>query len=156
MDAFIDDLPSVSVSRLRASGAIASADTSATVVFPDGSIFLVGLSHLQFPNGGGWSFFVCPCGRRARTLRLLGRSLSCKGCLEARGLRYRVEDLAKPERAAHVVSRLAARLNSDAPARLHPRPGRMLDRRGRLAHALWRAEYAAVLPWLAGCDDSKT
>ena len=72
--------------------------------------FTVALQHVHFPNGGGWSFFVCPCGRRARTLRLYDGSLACKHCLEAKGLRYRVEDLSRPERAAHVAARLAARL----------------------------------------------
>jgi hypothetical protein len=147
----IDDYPSLSVSRLRASGAISPTDATTTVAFADGSSFLVGLSHLRFPNGGGWSFFICPCGRKARALRLVnGAELACPGCLKARGLRYRVEDLSRSERAVHVASRLSARLNSSSPARLHPRPGRMLDRRLRLATALWRAEYAAVLPWLAG------
>jgi hypothetical protein len=149
----IDDLPVVGVSRLRASGAICSGDATTTVSFPDGHSFVVGLSHLRFPNRGGWSFFVCLCGRRCRTLRLHQGGLSCKGCLEARGLRYRVEDLARPERAAHVASRLKARLMSEVPARLNPRPGRQLDRRGRLAAALWRAEYVASRDWLG---DAKT
>jgi len=139
----IDDLPCVSASRLRAAGKIVPDMKAATVSFPDGPSFLVALSHLQFPNGGGWSFFLCPCGRRCRTLRLHG-GLACKHCLEARGLRYRVEDLTKPERAAHVAFRLKARLAGVAPARLNPRPGRRLDRRGRLAAALWRAEYVAA------------
>jgi hypothetical protein len=137
----IDDLPCVSASRLRAAGLIRPSDTTAAVAFPAGDAFTVGLQHIRFPNGGGWSFFLCPCGRRCRTLRLHG-GLACKHCLEAKGLRYRVEDLTKPERAAHVASRLKARFA--APARLNPRPGRRLDRRGRLAAALWRAEYVAA------------
>jgi hypothetical protein len=140
----IDDLPCVSASRLRAAGLIGSHDTTAAVVFPAAPAFLVALSHLQFPNRGGWSFFLCPCGRRARTLRLHNGSLACGRCLRARGLRYRVEDLSKPERAAHAASRLKPRLASDTPVRLNPRPGRRLDRRGRLAVALWRAEYRAM------------
>ena len=32
--------------------------------------FTVGLSLFRWPNGGSWSFFVCPCGRRARIIRL--------------------------------------------------------------------------------------
>jgi hypothetical protein len=70
----IDDLPAVGVSRLRASGAISPADAATTVAFHDGSSFVVGLSHLRFPNGGGWSFFVCSCGRRARAAASRGRS----------------------------------------------------------------------------------
>ena len=138
----IDDLPRVSVSRMRAAGAFQPNDATATVTFPAGDAFTVGLQHVRFPNGGGWSFIVCACGRRCRTLRLYRDDLACKHCLEAKGLRYRVEDLTKPERAAHVASRLKARFA--APARLNPRPGRRLDRRGRLAAALWRAEYGAA------------
>jgi hypothetical protein len=140
----IDDLPFVSASRMRAAGKIGPNDTTATVAFPAGPSFLVSLQHVRFPNGGGWSFFVCSCGRHARTLRLHQGGLACKGCLEAKGFRYWVEDLTRPERAAHVASRLKARLAGAAPARLHPRPGRKLDRRGRLAAALWRAEYVAA------------
>jgi hypothetical protein len=138
----IDDLPHVSASRLRAEGLIRSNDTTATVAFPDGPSFLVGLQHVRFPNGGGWSFFVCACERRARTIRLHNGSLACKHCLEARGLRYRVEDLSKPDRAAHVASRLKPRLLSPSPARLKPHlRWSKLERRVRLAAALRRCEY---------------
>jgi hypothetical protein len=138
----IDDLPCVSVSRMRAEGLIHPDDAAATVAFPAGPSFLVGLQHRRFPNGGGWSFFLCPCGRRCRTLRLHQGGLACKHCLEAKGLRYRVEDLTKPERAAHVASRLKPRLASASPARLKPHlRWSKLERRGRLAAALRRCEY---------------
>jgi hypothetical protein len=137
----IDDLPHVSVSRLRAAGFIRSNDTTTTVIFPAGDAFTVGLEHIRFPNGGGWSFFVCACGRRCRTLRLHG-GLACKHCLEARGLRYRVEDLSRPERAAHVASRLRERLNSDRPARLKPHLRySKLERRSRIEAAVRRCEF---------------
>jgi hypothetical protein len=139
----IDDLPYVSVSRLRAAGLIRPDDTTATVAFPapDAPTFVVALQHVRFPNNGGWSFFVCPCGRRARTIRLHNGSLACKHCLEAGGLRYRVEDLSRPERAAHVASRLKPRLLSPSPARLKPHlRWSKLERRVRLTAALRRAE----------------
>jgi hypothetical protein len=70
--------------------------------------------------------------------------LACKHCLEAKGLRYRVEDLTKPERAAHVASRLKPRLASASPARLKPHLRySKLERRGRLEAALRRCEYTA-------------
>ena len=147
MRTVIDDLPHVGVSRLRAAGLIRADDKTTTIQFTDPDpafTFTVALQHVRFPNGGGWSFFVCPCGRRARTLRLYDGSLACRRCLEARGLRYRMGDLSRPERAAYAVSRLRARLASDVPARLHPRPGRRLDRRSHFAAALWRAEYVAA------------
>jgi hypothetical protein len=141
MRTVIDDLPGVSVSRLRASGVFAAADRVTIVQFPDSDVsFTVALAHRHFPNQGSWSFFICACGRRARTIRLFEGSLACKGCLEARGLRYRVENLSLRERAAHVASRLRARLNSASPARLNPRPGRVLDRRSQLQGTLRRAE----------------
>ena len=140
----IDDLPFLSASRLRAAGLIRADDTTAAVAFPAGPSFTVGLQHVHFPNRGGWSFFVCPCGRRARTIRLYAGGLACGRCLKARGLRYWVEDLTKSERAAHVAARLNPRLLSPSPARLKPRPGRRLDRRKRLAVAFWRAEYGAM------------
>jgi hypothetical protein len=40
------------------------------------------------------------------------------------------------QRAAHQVTKLLDRLVSDQPARVHPRPGRTLDRRARLEAAL--------------------
>jgi hypothetical protein len=146
----IDDLPFVSASCMRAAGEIRAEDRTAVVRFGD-LAFTVGLQHIRFPNGGGWSFFICKCGRRCRTLRFHQGSLACKGCLEANGLRYQVEDLSRGERAAHTASRLKARFA--APARLNPRPGRRLDRRGRLAAALWRAEYVAARH-LIGKDDA--
>jgi hypothetical protein len=140
MRTVIDDLPHVSVSRMRAEGLIRPGDASATVTFPDGPSFLVGLQHVRFPNRGGWSFFLCACGRRCRTLRL-HQGLACKHCLEAKGLRYRVEDLSKSERAAHVASRLKPRLLSLSHARLKPHlRWSKLERRVRLAAALRRAE----------------
>ena len=154
----IDDLPSLSVSRLRAAGLIRPDDKTTVVTFPaptpapdtptpDTPTFTVALQHIRFPNGGGWSFFQCPCGRRCRTLRLYDGFPACKHCLEAKGFRYRVEDLSRPERAAHVAARLAARLaaaEAGAHARLKPLLRySTLERRGRLAAALRRAEYVA-------------
>jgi hypothetical protein len=140
----IDDLPSVSASRLRAAGLIRPNDTTAAVAFPDAPTFVVALQHVRFPNQGSWSFFVCACGRRARTLRLHRGGLACKHCLEAKGLRYRVEDLTKPERAAHVALRLKPRLASASPARLKPHlRWSKLERRSRLEAALRRCEYTA-------------
>jgi hypothetical protein len=139
----IDDLPqSESVSRLRAAGVITATTDVTTVGFGDQS-FSVAVAHCRFPNGGDWAFFVCPCGRRARTLRLHEGRLACRGCLRARGLRWRVELIATPARAAHVVPRLIERLTSSSPARLHPRKGRKLDRRGPLEAKVRRSLIVA-------------
>jgi hypothetical protein len=132
----IDDFPCLSVSRLRALETV-------TVQFPGSDAsFVVALTHRRFPNGGGWSFFRCPCGRLARILRLSDNAPACRGCFKARGLRHRVELIATPARAAYTAPRRLARLNGP-PARLHPRPGRVLDRSSRLEAALRRSLIVA-------------
>jgi hypothetical protein len=102
--------------------------------------FVVGLTQRGFPNGGSWSFFLCPCGRRARILRLHEGGLACWRCLAARGLRARAELVSHAsKRTALTATKRLARLNSTEPARLHPRSGRMLDRRANIALALKRS-----------------
>ena len=141
----IDDLPYVSASRMRAAGLIRPDDTTTTVAFPEGPSFLVSLQHVRFPNGGSWSFFICACRRRCRTLRLHHSGLACKHCLEAKGLRYKVEDLSRSERATHAASRLKPRLASPSPARLKPHlRWSRLERRSRLEAALRRCEFTAA------------
>ena len=138
----IDDFPFLSSSRLRALGEVRPDADAATVQFPDGEVFTVPLQHVRFPNQGSWSFFICQCGRRCRTLRLYGGALACKHCLEARGFRYRVEDMTRSERAAHVAERLKARLASPSPARLKPHLRySKLERRRRLEMALRECEF---------------
>ena len=141
----IDDLPMVSASRMRALDLIRAEEGTAAVWFGDVE-FTVRLSLVRFPNGGSWSFFICQCGRRCRTLRLYEGGLGCKGCLVAKGLRYRVEEMrGGGERAAYVASRLRARLVSEAPARLKPHLRySKLERRGRLEAALRRCEFVAA------------
>ena len=74
-----DDCSSISVSRLRALGVVTEAMRSVRVTIA-GASCEVRLSHMRFPNGGGWSFFLCPvCGRRARVLKLFER-IACWRC----------------------------------------------------------------------------
>jgi hypothetical protein len=142
----IDDLPrSESVSRLRARGEITPYTTVTTVSFPDAGVSLnIGVTHRRFPNGGSWSFFVCPCGRRCRFLRLYNDALACRGCLKARGFRHRVGLFSyASKRAAYTAPRRIERLNSAVPARLHPRNGQTLDRRVRFEASLRRSLIVA-------------
>ena len=141
MQLAIDDFPFLSSSRLRALGEIRPDAPTAVIQFPDGEVFTVPVQHVRFPNGGGWSFFQCSCGRRCRTLRLYNGALACKHCLEARGFRYRVEDMSRSERAAHVAERLKARLASSSPARLKPHLWGLMERRKRLEMALRQCEF---------------
>jgi hypothetical protein len=52
MKAAYDELPGVSVSRMRASGAIGPNTKATTIAFGDVE-FVVGLALRRFPNGGG-------------------------------------------------------------------------------------------------------
>jgi hypothetical protein len=133
-----DDLPSVSVSRLRAAGRVTVDSTVTTVRLGDVEM-TVAVTLRRFPNGGSWSLFLCPaCGSCARTLSLLGGRLLCRWCCRGVGVRYRVEDLPKAERARQRILKLRLRLDG-RPARLTPRPGRIIDRRRPLEFSLRRA-----------------
>jgi len=126
-----DDLPAIGISRLRATGAVTPEMTAIAVNMGDGVERTLKLSHTKFPNGGGWSFFVCPqCGHRSRTLRLTedGR-LVCRRC---DGLLYRCQHSDKSTRIAHLRALLYG-----GPARHKPR-WINVDRRRRLEGDLRR------------------
>ena len=143
MKPVIDDLPLIPVSRLRATGEIGLHTRAATIRFDNGESgveFVVAVVQRRFPNGGSWSKFVCPCGRRAQKLRLFEGRPACRRCLIAVGMQYRSDMCSHfSKRTALTASKRIERLNSDTPARLHPRPGRMLDRRANIELALKRS-----------------
>ena len=86
---FFDELVSVAVSRLKATGAIRLEDRQGIIAFGDKQK-LVGIAHTKFPNGGSWSYFRCPkCGARSKKLWLLDDAPRCRLCLEKLGVRYR-------------------------------------------------------------------
>ena len=135
-----DDCPSVSVSRMRALGEV-TEDMARVRVTIAGVSREVGLWHMRFPNGGGWSFFLCPsCGRRARVLKLYEK-IACWRCTRLGSssprLRWRTDLGDRSQR----IERLRQRL-SGVPARVKPRPGRTIDRRWRTEQALRRALIA--------------
>jgi hypothetical protein len=88
-----DDLPAVSISRLRALDIITAEMTT----------FRVKLGHVEqdvsvhlrkFPSGGSWSWFGCPtCGKWVRTLRLHLDDIVCPSCCKRRGIRSRCETM---------------------------------------------------------------
>jgi hypothetical protein len=126
-----DDLPAIGISRLRATGVVTPSMSAIAINMGDGLERPVKLAHTRFPNGGGWSFFVCPqCGHRTRTLRLTedGR-LVCRRC---DGLLYRCQHHDKETRIAHLRALLYG-----GPARHKPRAWTM-DRRRSLEAALRR------------------
>jgi hypothetical protein len=86
---FFDELVGVSVSRLRATGAIGLEDRQALIPFGE-QTKLIGVAHTTFPNGGSWSYFRCPkCGARSRKLWLVEDAPRCRLCLEKLGVRNR-------------------------------------------------------------------
>jgi hypothetical protein len=140
----LESLPvSPNVSRLRAEGAISAGMTSVRIGF--GAIELkreVRLEHRHFPNGGSWSFFLCPrCERRVRRLRLNDGRVMCSRCCG----NFHCISYGSPEQRGtareHRIEKLR-KLIDDGPARLKPRSGRILDRRFWLTIALRRAEIA--------------
>jgi hypothetical protein len=139
---FQDDLPSVRISPMRAAGVVTPDMEWVVVAFGEGSDALkrrVRIRHHKFRNGGSWSFFVCPdCGRPGRSLKLNGRPM-CRRCCLREGIGYRVSSGSPVERDAARMAhlqKLRGMLDGGA-ARLHPRPGRRLDRRWSLTVS-WR------------------
>jgi hypothetical protein len=92
---FFDELASLAASRLRATGAIRLEDRHGVIAFGDEDHGVerrkcIGVAHTRFPNGGSWSYFVCPkCGRRAKRLWLLEDAPRCVKCCWSLGVRYR-------------------------------------------------------------------
>jgi hypothetical protein len=97
-----DDLKAIHASRLRALRLV-TPDMKTIRLELEGLAFEVGLAHTRFPNGGGWSYFICPCGRLARTLRLLEARLVCRTC-DGLLARCQMEDKRAP------IERLITRL----------------------------------------------
>jgi hypothetical protein len=131
---FKGDLPSIGVSPLRASKAITADSTSVKIRFADNIEREVGVSHHKFPNGGGWSFFLCPtCGHRVRTLKLYDGRVVCWHC---DGLPYRCQS--RDDKAPR-IERLRQALYGPKPARYNRR---------RLEVALRRALLVERRKWL--------
>jgi hypothetical protein len=152
---FFDELVSLGVSRLRATGAIRLEDRQILIPF-GGRMKLIGVAHTVFKNGGSWSYFRCPkCGRRAKRLWLIDNAPRCVKCCWSLGARYRsayafgrTERLRERDRR---VDKLQAMLEG-GPLRLKPVPpnwgNRRLDRVARLTWALQRARIFTRLDQL--------
>jgi hypothetical protein len=133
---FIDDLPAVKISRLRALDLVTAETTEFTVRLGDIEQ-TVAVKLRKFPSGGSWSLLICPtCGRRARVLRSLNGCLRCWRCLHARGVRYRAWPASVRQRAAMRVPKLRAMLESTQSLRLKPVLWGTMERRERHEAAL--------------------
>jgi hypothetical protein len=153
---FFDELPSIGVSRLRATGAIRLEDRHVVIPF-GGHNKLIGVAHTVFKNGGSWSYFRCPkCGGRKKKLWIVDDAPRCLKCCWSMGVRYRsAYALGRSERLRERdrhVDRLQAMLEGD-PLRLKPVPpnwgDRRLDRRYRLTWAFQRARIVTRLAQIA-------
>ena len=80
----------------------------------------------------------CPCGRRAQKLRLFEGRPACGHCVRAAGMQYRSDMCSHFSKRTRFYGAEADRA-AERPARLHPRPGRMLDRRANLEPRLKRS-----------------
>jgi hypothetical protein len=140
----IDDLSHVSASRMRAGGLIRPGDTTTTVAFAAGPSFLVGLQHVRFPNGAAGVFSSAPAAVAAGPFGFTRAGSPARAVWRPGVFVTGVEDLSRPDRAAHVASRLEPRLLSPSPARLKPHlRWSRLERRKRLEAALRRCEFVA-------------
>jgi hypothetical protein len=138
---FQDDLPNVSISRLRATGAI-TAETTTFVVRLGGVERTVGVELRRFPGGGNWSRFVAPCcGWKVRMLRLLDGELVCARCCISRGAGCRAWPMSRKQRAERRAFKLQAMLESKTSLRLKPVLWGTMERRKRHEAALARAEF---------------
>jgi hypothetical protein len=89
---FQDDLPSISVSRLRALGVVTTAMTQTTVSIADVEVE-VGLELIRFRNGNSWSYFRCPFCGRLRGCLSFSMDACCAGAVvigAARGIAFGV------------------------------------------------------------------
>jgi hypothetical protein len=141
----IDDLPAVRVSALVAHGYIARGAVMALIRFGDDGVdYEVAVRMTQFPNGGFWARFACPCcGGSSQRLRLLDGQPACGKCVRASGLIYRSQSVRTETRHLVTAPPRIGLLNGDKPARVNPRPGRKLDRRANLEARLRRSLIVA-------------
>jgi hypothetical protein len=138
---FQDDLPSISISRFRATGVISPETTEVVVKFGDVEQ-TVGVKARKFPNGGGWSSFVCPCcSVQVRVLRLLDSSVICCRCCQRRGVRPRSSPMSVRQRAEMRIPKLKAMLLSETSLRLKPVLWGKMERRKRHEATLARCEH---------------
>jgi hypothetical protein len=135
-----DDLPVISISRLRALGLVTPEMTEFLVRIGEVEQ-TVGVTLRRFPNGGSWSRFVCPCcGWSVRMLRLLDGAVLCTRCCIRRGVSPRAWSMSVKQRAERRIPRLRAMLESETSLRLKPVLWGKMERRSRLEAALRGAE----------------
>jgi hypothetical protein len=92
---FFDQLASLDASRLRAKGAIRIEDRQGIIAIGEEDHGVrcrkcIGVAHTKFPNGGWWTYLICPrCGGRKKKLWLVEDAPRCLSCCWSLGVRYR-------------------------------------------------------------------
>lgn len=124
---FFDEFQRVRVSRLRADGTIDPAKRQAVIPFPDGTSKIIGVGHTHFPNGGGYSYFVCPkCAKLAGVLYLIEDAPRCTKCCEAMNIkdaaRYGFGREARRKAQDRRLDALIAKVETKQRLRLKPAP----------------------------------
>ena len=137
---FFDEFAHVRVSRFRAMGVIDPAKREAVIPFPDGSTKLIGVKHTRFPNGGGWSWFVCPkCARRAAMLYLVHDAPLCTRCCDALNIkhtgRYGFGRETRRRAKDKKLDEIIAKLETKEPLRLKPAPASWQGKARKVYHS---------------------
>lgn len=137
---FFDEFESVRVSRFRALGTIDPAKSQAVVPFPNGKSKLLGVQHVKFPNGGGWSFFLCPgCKRRSTVLYVIDDAARCRRCCDAMNIKYRIQygctTAERLQAREAALERLRAKALATTRLRLKPNPPHWRGQMQILAHS---------------------
>ena len=92
---FFDELLSLDAARLRATGAIRFEDRHGVIASGDEGDGAerrkcIGVAHRKFPNGGWWTYLICPrCSGRKKKLWLVDDAPRCLSCCWSLGVRYR-------------------------------------------------------------------
>ena len=126
---FFDELVSLDAARLKATGAIRLEDRHGVIAFGDEDHGVkrkcIGVTHTQFPNGGAWSYLICPrCSGRKKKLWLVDDLPRCLSCSWSLGVRYRsAYGFGRAERLRE-RDRYVARVQD---RRLRGRPRRLTD-----------------------------
>ena len=138
---FIDDLPSVSISPLRATRAVPTDEFAWVRV--GGEDFRLRLHQRELMHGVRFTYFLCPrgCERKARKLWLLrAGQLACCRCCNAAGIRYRIEHMSPSRRAEYRAPKLRAMLSSPTPLMKNRRNRQRMERRAAFEAALIQCE----------------
>ena len=155
---FFEEFESVRISRFRALGIVDPSRPQAVIQFPGGATKLLNVSHMRFPNGGGWSFFLCPkCAKRSMRIYLVDDAPLCWRCCEAINIWHRSKlGFGRAERlkaSDKALDQLIAKLESKEPLRLKPAPpswgGRIVQSRERKVERMRRRMISLRLNQLA-------